>query len=109
LAPLWNAVKVMERNDAPEAAGPAAPRVRDILKRQVQQLSRLADDLLDISRIAQNKIELRKEPVDLRAVLTQAVQTSAPHLNARHHEFAADLPAEPLWLEADPARLTQIV
>jgi CheY-like chemotaxis protein len=84
-------------------------QVRDIIKRQVEQLGRLADDLLDISRIAQAKVELRKEPVNLVDVVAQAVQTSTPHIKARHHQFDVVMPSEPIWLEADPARLVQII
>jgi signal transduction histidine kinase/ActR/RegA family two-component response regulator len=106
LAPLWHAVRLLELQ---ETADPTLVQVRDISKRQVQQLARLADDLLDISQIARGKVELRREPVDLAAVVAQAVQTSAPHLKARHHEFDVTPPAEPLWLEADPVRLVQIM
>jgi signal transduction histidine kinase/CheY-like chemotaxis protein len=106
LAPLGHAVRLLELR---ETTDPGLTQIRDIIDRQVQQLERLADDLLDISRIAQDKIELRKEPADLAAVVTQAVQMSAPHLNARHHHFEVNLPAEPVWLEADPVRLVQII
>jgi signal transduction histidine kinase/CheY-like chemotaxis protein len=106
LAPLWHAVKLQ---DLQETTDPVSAQIRDITKRQVQQLIRLADDLLDISRIAQGKVELRKEPVDLATVLAQATQTSAPHLKARHHRFEFVAPTEPLWLEADPARLVQVL
>lgn len=106
LAPLGHAVRLLEFQDAPD---PAVVQIRDIIKRQVQQLGRLADDLLDISRIAQGKIELRKEPVDLGGVVAQAAQTSAPHLKARHHRFEVEPPAGPTWVEGDPARLVQVV
>ncbi len=106
LAPLWNAVHIMEH----EGSATADERhIQDIIKRQVQQLGRLADDLLDISRIAQNKIELRKELVNVASVVTQAVQMSAPHLTARRHRLEVDAVAESLWVHADPARLVQIV
>jgi signal transduction histidine kinase/CheY-like chemotaxis protein len=106
LAPLWHVVKLQELHPS---ADPVQVQIRDITKRQVQQLARLADDLLDISRIAQGKIELRKEQVNLAEVVMQAVQTSTPHLKARHHAFDVTLPSEPLWMEADPARLIQIL
>jgi signal transduction histidine kinase/CheY-like chemotaxis protein len=106
LAPLWHAVKLLELH---QAADPMTLQLRDIIKRQVQQLTRLADDLLDISRIAQGKVELRKERVHLAAVVAQAVQTSAPHLKARHHQLEVHTPSEPIWLEADPARLVQVL
>jgi signal transduction histidine kinase/CheY-like chemotaxis protein len=107
LAPLWHAACLLELQGAMDP--PLLAQVRDIVKRQVQQMGRLADDLLDISRIAQAKVELRKEPVNLTDVVAQAVQTSGPHLKARYHEFEVAAPAEPLWLEADPARLVQIL
>jgi signal transduction histidine kinase/ActR/RegA family two-component response regulator len=106
LAPLWNAVQVLEMQ---ETADMTLAQTRGIIKRQVQQLERLVDDLLDISRIAQDKIELRRELVDLSAVVTQAAQTSAPHVKARHHQMEVTLTPEPLFLEADPARLVQIL
>jgi signal transduction histidine kinase/CheY-like chemotaxis protein len=105
LAALWNAAQVLDM----QPADATLATTRGIIKRQVQQLERLVGDLLDISRIAQDKIELRGEQVEISAVLQQAVQTSTPHLQARHHQFDVDLPAEPLYLEADPARLIQIV
>jgi signal transduction histidine kinase/CheY-like chemotaxis protein len=106
LAPLRNAVRLLELH---ETTDPDLVQIRDLIARQVQLLSRLADDLLDISRIAQGKIELRKQPVDLTAVLSRAVEISAPHLKARHHQLEVTAPAEPLWVEADPARLVQIL
>jgi signal transduction histidine kinase/ActR/RegA family two-component response regulator len=107
LAPLWHAARLLELHATMEPV--SLEQVRDIIKRQVEQLGRLADDLLDISRIAQAKVELRKEPVNLVDVITQAVQTSAPHIKARHHQFDVVAPSEPIWLEADPARLVQII
>ncbi len=107
LAPLWHAARLLELHATMEPASLA--HVRDIIKRQVEQLGRLADDLLDISRIAQAKVELRKKPVNLVDVITQAVQTSTPHIKARHHQFEVVTPSEPIWLEADPARLVQII
>lgn len=106
LAPLWHATRLLELSGGSD---PSMEQVRDIIKRQVQQLTRLADDLLDISRIAQNKIELRRESVDIATVLAQAVQTSAPHLKARHHELVVASPSEPLRVNADPTRLVQII
>ena len=106
LAPLWQAVELQKRQ---ESADPVSSQVRDIIERQVQQLSRLADDLLDVSRIAQGKVELRMERVDLAAVMLQATETSAPHLRARHHHWEVNVPSEPIWLRADPGRLVQIL
>jgi signal transduction histidine kinase/ActR/RegA family two-component response regulator len=106
LAPLWNCARVLEMH---ELTDPALVQTRNIIRRQVQQLARLVDDLLDISRIAQGRIELRREHVDLASVVAQAAQTSAAHVKARHHQFEVSLPAAPIWLEADPVRVVQII
>ncbi|HEV3341531.1 MAG TPA: ATP-binding protein [Pirellulales bacterium] len=106
LAPLWHAVSVLEiigRSDA------SVLEVRDIVRRQVHQLTRLADDLLDISRIAQGKIELRKAPVDVSQAVAQAVETSTPYLRARLHQLDLAPPAEPLWVNGDASRLVQVL
>jgi CheY-like chemotaxis protein len=105
LAPLWHVVRLLELQET----DPALAQIRDISKRQVQQLARLADDLLDLARIAQGKIELRSETCDLASVVNQAVQMSAPHIQARHHHFGVDLPDRPVQVQADPARLVQIL
>jgi signal transduction histidine kinase/CheY-like chemotaxis protein len=106
LAPLWNTVKLM---DLQQPAAPASPQIRDMVRRQVEQLSRLADDLLDIARIARGKVELRKEPVDLAETANRAAQISAPHLKARRQHFELALPAELIHLLADATRLVQII
>jgi signal transduction histidine kinase len=80
----------------------------DILARQVQQITRLVDDLLDMTRISQGKLQLRKEPTDLKAVVAQAVQSCTPLLQSRGQELSLSLPDEPLEIEADPARLVQV-
>jgi CheY-like chemotaxis protein len=70
---------------------------------------RLVDDLLDISRITKGKLRLNKEPVELRGVANRAAESARPLLDARKHEFSISLPMEPIWVEADPARLEQVV
>src|SRR5687768_4587153 len=80
---------------------------RSILDRQVQQMVRLVDDLLDVSRINSNRLELRKEWVELATVLKTAVETSRPAIEAAHHELTVTLPALPVLLDADPVRLAQ--
>jgi CheY-like chemotaxis protein/two-component sensor histidine kinase len=84
-------------------------RARDILQRQVEQLSRLVDDLLDVSRITRGKISLQKQRLDLGAVIARAVETSQPLIDSRRHRITLSLPPEPVELEADPARLEQIL
>jgi PAS domain S-box-containing protein len=105
LAPLRNALQIMKMS---EAAGPLVESARQMMERQVQQLVRLVDDLLDVSRITRGKIQLRKEPVELATVVAHAVETSRALLEARKHEVTVSLPPEPLWLEADLTRLAQV-
>src|SRR5262249_14261473 len=77
--------------------------------RQVTHLVRLVDDLLDVSRVARGKIQLQKMPLDLAAVVRQAVETSRPLLDARHHHLTTVLPPEPVRVEGDFVRLAQAV
>lgn len=79
------------------------------MARQVAHLTRLVDDMLDISRIDQGKISLSKDRVALRTVLDFAVEASRPQIDAAGHAFATDLPSEPVCLFADPTRLAQVV
>jgi signal transduction histidine kinase len=106
LAPISNALQLLtlRSNDAGVVA-----RSLNILRRQVEQLTRLVDDLLDVSRITRGKIRLHKKPLDLRAVMTQAVETSQPLIDARRHRLHLSLPREPVEIEADPARVEQII
>jgi PAS domain S-box-containing protein len=84
-------------------------RSREIIARQVAQLARLVDDLLDVSRITLGRIELRKEALEISAILRQAVETCQPLLDARRHQLSLGLPPEPLRVEGDPVRLEQVV
>jgi signal transduction histidine kinase len=79
------------------------------MDRQVTHLSRLVDDLLDISRIDQGKFALRKEKVSLQAVLELAIEASRIHIDANQHHLTVDILATPTWLDADPTRMAQIV
>lgn len=79
-----------------------------ILGRQLHQLVRLIDDLLDLSRITRNKLELRKERIDLASIVADAVQTVRPLLEARRHRLTVRLPEEPVHLSADRARMSQV-
>ncbi|HEV3116476.1 MAG TPA: ATP-binding protein, partial [Gemmataceae bacterium] len=81
----------------------------DIVERQVKYMVRMVDDLLDVTRISLGKLELRKQRFDLAAAITQAVQTSRPLVEARKHELTIHLPTQPLWLEADRARVEQML
>jgi signal transduction histidine kinase/CheY-like chemotaxis protein len=77
--------------------------------RQVSQLGRIVDELLDLSRIGQGKVELRKERVDLLDVVARAVDTARPGVEAHGHDLRVATPPEPVWLDADPGRLQQVV
>jgi CheY-like chemotaxis protein len=105
LAPLQNALHLMRL----EGKGAPTARVRDIMERQVSHLVRLVDDLLEMSRITRGALELRRERVDLSAILRNAVETSEPLIQAARHRLDVSLPGEALWLEGDPVRLAQIL
>jgi CheY-like chemotaxis protein len=79
------------------------------MERQVGHLVRLVDDLLEMSRISRGTFELRKERVELAAVVRNALETSEPLIQEARHTLTVSLPGEPLWLEGDPVRLAQIV
>ena len=70
---------------------------------------RLVDDLLNISRLSQGKIELRRERVELRTVVESGVETSRPLIDAGRHELTVSLPDEPVWLDVDPTRMAQVI
>jgi PAS domain S-box-containing protein len=105
LAPLRNGLQVMKL-----AAGDAGAveQARSMMERQLGQMVRLIDDLLDVSRITRGKLQLRRERVDLAAVVRAAVETARPVIEASAHELTVALPPEPVYLEADPVRLAQV-
>ena len=84
-------------------------RANDMIGRQVQQLIRLVDDLLDVSRVSRGKITLQKEPVDMVAVVRQAIETSQPFISARQHQLRVKLPSQAIRVEGDATRLIQVV
>jgi two-component system CheB/CheR fusion protein len=106
LAPIRNAVHVLRRSDGPEDRIEWA---RDVIERQVEHLARLIDDLLDVSRITQGRITLRKEKVELMTIVARAIETSRPLVEARKHELSVSLPQAPVQLECDPTRLVQVL
>jgi len=78
------------------------------MERQINHMVRLVDDLLEISRITRGKIELRKERVELAAVIRSAVEASRPIIDVAGAQLAISIPREPIFLEADPVRLSQV-
>jgi PAS domain S-box-containing protein len=93
----------------PQPDDATVEKVKDLMEQQVHHLTRLVDDLLDVSRITRGKIALRKEAVDLAAGVDHAVQTVRPLLDSQHHTLTVALPGEAVHLEADPTRLEQIL
>jgi hypothetical protein len=80
-----------------------------MIDRQVVQLVRLVDDLLDVSRITRGRIELRREAIELTAVVARAVEVVRPLSDAMGHELTINMPPQPIYLYADDIRLTQII
>jgi signal transduction histidine kinase/DNA-binding response OmpR family regulator len=106
LAPIRNAVEILRMLGIPD---PNLQWANDIITRQVEQLVRLVDDLLDISRITGGKILLRREPVDVAVAVARAVETSRPLIDSRRHALSVNLPPHPVRIHADLVRLSQVL
>jgi PAS domain S-box-containing protein len=106
LAPIAMAIEIMRLR---EPADDSIVWARDVIARQTAQLTRLVDDLLDVSRITLGKITLNRSRLDLRPIVAQAVESAQPLLTARRHHLAIDLSAQALPIWGDGARLTQII
>ena len=106
LAPIRNAVQVMRKLGPLEAK---LQWVRDVIERQVVHLTRLVDELLDVSRITQGKLQLHLQTIELAEIVRDAIETVRPLVEARQHRLTLTLPLEPVRLMADPARLVQIL
>ncbi len=104
LAPIRNSLYVL----CLKCDDPATMRICEMMERQVQQIVRLVDDLLEVSRITRGKIELRKEPLELATVIHNALEMSRPMIDDNGHQLAIMIPAEPVILEGDPVRLAQV-
>jgi signal transduction histidine kinase len=104
LAPVRNAIQVLRLKGL---ASPELQWAAELIDRQIQAMSRLIDDLMDVSRINQGRIELRRQRVELARVLQDAVETTRPFIDECGHELALILPDQSLPLEADPTRLAQ--
>jgi PAS domain S-box-containing protein len=104
LAPMNNGLQLMRL----AASNPATlEHARAMMERQLQQMKRLVDDLMDVSRISRNKLELRKEFVELATVVNRATETSRPLIEAAEQELLVSLPTEPVLIDGDPVRLAQ--
>jgi PAS domain S-box-containing protein len=106
LAPIRYAIATLRR---PGLTGEQKDRAEAVVERQVAHMSRLLDDLLDISRITRGTLELKKSRTDLRSVIASSVEAARPFLDAKGHALALQLPDQPVRLDADPVRLAQIL
>jgi signal transduction histidine kinase len=105
LAPLRTGLALLrlQRED------PATRETHDMMERQIGQLTRLIDDLLDVSRMDRGKLELRSERVAIESVMRTAIDTARPNIDAKGHSLAVRYPTQPLYVEGDPVRLAQVV
>ena len=105
LAPMSNMIEVLKRADG---NAEILKRAHDTLERQLGQLVRLVDDLLDLNRITHDRLELRRSEVELSSVIQQAVEVARPLIDSAGHKLTIDLPDKPIYLNADRARLAQV-
>ena len=105
LAPIANGLSILQRVPGDRAR---VEQVSAMIGRQVQQLTRLVDDLMDVSRIATGKLEIKPEVTSLVSILGAAVEMSRPHIEAAHHQLVLAFTNEPTLVRGDPARLAQV-
>ena len=106
LAPIRNGVEILRLTEKPGQRG--VPSILPMMERQIRHMGRLLDELLDISRITLGKIELRRQPMDVAQAIDAAVETTRPFIEERHHTLEVVLPSEPVRVDADPVRLSQV-
>jgi CheY-like chemotaxis protein len=106
LAPIRHSVQFLMMRGA---QSPELVKAREVIDRQVRHMARLLEDLLDVSRIARNKMQLKRERVALSAIIDTAVETSRPHIDAARHALTVDVPVTPIHVDADPVRLAQVI
>jgi nitrogen-specific signal transduction histidine kinase/ActR/RegA family two-component response regulator len=104
LSPIVSALQLMKlRGDS------RTTREQQVIERQVNHLTRLVDDLLDVSKITRGKVELRKERVEIADVIAKAVEMASDLFEQRNHDLSLEVAKEPLWVDGDPVRLAQVV
>ena len=103
LAPILTALQLMELRADPHS------RERQVIERQVNHLVRLVDDLLDVSRITRGKLELARQRTELAPIVTQAIEMASPLIEQKQHRLHVDVPATGLLIDADPARMAQVL
>jgi two-component system, sensor histidine kinase len=105
LAAIHNGIRLLRH----QSEGTPAPQtIEAMIERQVRRMTRLVDDLLDVSRITHGCLHLKRERIDLRDVLNNAIQTLESDIKQRNHRLTTALPDAPVWLQADPGRLEQV-
>ncbi len=106
LSPILNAVHLLRLQKVENLIQKEA---RGIIERQVGQLSRLVDDLLEVSRISTGRVRLHQEQLDMRIIVDRAVESIRPLIDRRRHELIVSSPDDPIWIQADPTRMEQVV
>jgi CheY-like chemotaxis protein len=106
LAPMRNVLEILRLK---EFADPQLSWSRDVFDRQLQHMTHLVDDLLEVSRITQGKLELRKQRLELARAMQSAMEAAQPTVQASAHHLSVTLPREALYLDADPTRLSQMI
>ncbi|QBE62703.1 hybrid sensor histidine kinase/response regulator [Pseudoduganella lutea] len=106
MAPLVNALEIMRLGGPGK---PPPPNVLDIIERQLKQMVRLVDDLLDVSRITTGKLGIREETIVLQDVINHSLETAGPLVAQRRHALSVNVPDEPVVLQGDATRLAQVL
>jgi PAS domain S-box-containing protein len=106
LAPIRNAVHILDSDAADFSQRKWG---REVIARQVRRMSLLLDDLLDVSRITRGLFELKKDYVELKSVVSEAVETARPLIDSKQHQLLVTLPDQPVMFEADPLRVSQVI
>jgi signal transduction histidine kinase len=105
LAAMQSGIELLQISPLPIAKVPWA---RELLQRQLRHLKRLIDDLLDVSRITTGRVRLKRETLNLKDVIEHSVDAARPLIDERKHSLKVELPSEPLWIDGDAVRLTQV-
>lgn len=105
LAPIRNGLQILQRTHSDNET---TERIQSMMSRQLNQMVRLVDDLMDVSRISRGKVILRPEPVEISAIIEQAVEACRPDIEAAQQVLTITLPSQPAYLQADSMRLVQV-
>ena len=106
LAPIRTAAQILA---SPQLAPQQLQWAQNVIQRQVRHMALLLDDLLDIARITQGKLEIKKEPMNINAIIDSAVETARPFIDGKNHHLTVTLPSEPVTVDADALRLSQVL